>query len=46
MLENPVRGGLVPTADAYPFIGSSVYTVADMLAAIQMASDAGSRGSG
>ena len=46
ILENPVRGGVVQTADAYPFIGSSVHTVTEILEAIQMANSAYGRRSG
>jgi putative transposase len=36
ILENPVRARLVTRAEDYPFTGSEVYTVAEILAAVQM----------
>jgi len=38
ILENPVRAGLVDRIDGYPFSGSSVYTVEDLMDPIQLAS--------
>jgi REP-associated tyrosine transposase len=35
-LENPVRGGLVQRVEDYPFAGSAVYPLAEILAAVQM----------
>ena len=35
-LENPVRAGLVTCAEEYPFAGSLVYPIAEILAAVQM----------
>jgi putative transposase len=42
VLENPVRAGLVAKVDEYPFLGSDVYTVEQILEAVQM--DVGWRG--
>jgi hypothetical protein len=36
ILENPVRAGLVEDIRAYPFSGSNVYTVDQLLEAIQL----------
>jgi putative transposase len=36
ILENPVRAGLVARVEDYPFVGSTVYPVAEILAAVQM----------
>ena len=36
MLENPVRAGLVTRVQDYPFLGSDVYTVEQILEAVQM----------
>jgi len=36
ILENPVRAGLVARVEDYPFAGSTVYPVAEILAAVQM----------
>lgn len=36
MLENPVRAGLVTRVQDYPFLGSDVYTVEQVLEAVQM----------
>jgi len=36
ILENPVRAGLVRSAAEYPFLGSSVYTVGQIMEAVQM----------
>lgn len=38
ILENPVRAGLVSRVEDYPFMGSNVYTVAEILEAVQLAS--------
>jgi hypothetical protein len=35
-LENPVRAGLVTRVEDYPFVGSLVYPVAEILEAVQM----------
>ena len=35
-LENPVRAGLATCAEEYPFSGSLVYPIAEILAAVQM----------
>ena len=35
-LENPVRAGLVTRVQDYPFLGSDVYTVEQILEAVQM----------
>lgn len=32
ILENPIRAGLVQTVDGYPFVGSSEYTLDQLLA--------------
>ncbi|MGB7220502.1 MAG: transposase [Vicinamibacterales bacterium] len=32
ILENPVRAGLAATIDAYPFVGSFVYTLPELIA--------------
>ena len=34
--QNPVRAGLVERVDEYPFGGSLVYPIAEILAAMQM----------
>ena len=34
ILENPIRGGLVKRVEDYPFAGSLVYSLADLLAGI------------
>ncbi|NOT27609.1 MAG: transposase [Acidobacteria bacterium] len=36
ILENPIRAGLVTDVRDYPFLGSNVYTVDEILEAIQM----------
>jgi putative transposase len=36
ILENPVRAGLVAGVEDYPFAGSMVYPIAEILAAVQM----------
>jgi REP element-mobilizing transposase RayT len=36
ILENPVRGGLVARVEDYPFAGSMVYPIAEILAAVRM----------
>ena len=36
ILENPVRAGLVDRVDDYPFSGSRVYAIADILEAVAM----------
>jgi hypothetical protein len=36
ILENPVRAGLVARVEDYPFAGSMVYPIAEILAAVQM----------
>ena len=36
VLENPVRAGLVTRVQDYPFLGSDVYTVEQVLEAVQM----------
>jgi putative transposase len=36
ILENPVRAGLVTRIEDYPFSGSSVYSIAQLLDAIQL----------
>jgi putative transposase len=36
ILENPVRSGLVERVEDYRFVGSSVYPLADILAAVEM----------
>jgi len=36
MLENPVRAGLVTRVQDYPFLGSDIYTVEQILEATQM----------
>lgn len=35
ILENPLRAGLVDGVDEYPFIGSSAYTVGELMDLIQ-----------
>jgi REP-associated tyrosine transposase len=34
ILENPVRAGFVTTIDEYPFVGSFVYTLPDLIASV------------
>jgi hypothetical protein len=34
ILENPVRAGLVERVEEYPFVGSMVYTVREILDAV------------
>src|SRR5262249_46630882 len=36
IFENPVRGGLVERVEDYPFLGSSLYTTAQVLEAVQL----------
>jgi len=36
ILENPVRAGIVRRVQDYPFSGSSVYTIDEILEAVQM----------
>jgi len=36
MLENPIRAGLIARAQDSPFLGSDVYTVEQILEAVQM----------
>jgi len=36
LLENPVRAGLVTRVEDYPFLGSNVYTVEQVLEAVQL----------
>jgi putative transposase len=36
ILENPVRAGLVKCVEEYPFLGSDVYTTAEILEAVQV----------
>jgi putative transposase len=36
ILENPIRARLVERVEDYPFLGSSVYTVDEILEAVQM----------
>jgi putative transposase len=36
IMENPVRAGLVARVEDYPFAGSPVYPLAEILAAVQM----------
>jgi REP element-mobilizing transposase RayT len=38
ILENPVRAGLVRSAEEYPFLGSGDYTIAQVIEAMQMRS--------
>lgn len=45
ILENPVRAGLVKCVEEYPFLGSDVYAIADILEAVQI-NDGRSRWSG
>ena len=35
-LENPVRAGLVSRVEDYPFVGSTMYPLAEILTAVQM----------
>jgi hypothetical protein len=35
-LENPIRAGLVARVEEYPFAGSLVYPIAEILAAVQL----------
>ena len=35
IFENPVRAGLVRTVEDYPFLGSDLYSIAQILEAIQ-----------
>jgi putative transposase len=37
ILENPVRAGLVTAVEDYPFLGSDVYSTAEILEAMQFA---------
>jgi putative transposase len=39
ILENPVRAGLVERIDEYPFAGSSVYSIEQLLEAVQLRHD-------
>ena len=39
ILENPVRAGLVERIDQYEFSGSSVYTIEQILEAVQLGED-------
>ncbi len=34
VLENPIRSGMVERVEDYPFVGSLVYSVADLLAGV------------
>jgi putative transposase len=36
IVENPVRAGLVARVEDYPFLGSTVYSIAEILEAVQM----------
>jgi putative transposase len=36
ILENPIRAGLVERIEDYPFAGSLIYPVADIIAAVQL----------
>ena len=45
ILENPIRAGPVERVEEYPFLGSSVYTVDEILEAVQLRVD-WHRGSG
>ena len=36
ILENPVRARLVARVEDYPFLGSAIYPIADILEAVQM----------
>ena len=36
ILENPVRAELVSRVEQYPFLGSSVYTIPEILEAVQL----------
>jgi len=36
ILENPVRAGLVSRVEDYPFLGSSVYSIEQIVEAVQM----------
>jgi putative transposase len=39
IFENPIRAGLVTRVEDYPFLGSSAYTIGDILKAVQMSDD-------
>jgi putative transposase len=39
ILENPVRAGLVARPDEYPFVGSTVYSIAELFEAVQFSVD-------
>jgi putative transposase len=39
ILENPVRAGLVERIDEYPFAGSGVYSIEQLLEAVQLQGD-------
>jgi hypothetical protein len=39
IVENPMRAGLVERIHDYPFLGSSVYTLDDIVEAVQLAPD-------
>jgi REP element-mobilizing transposase RayT len=36
IIENPVRAGLVKRVEDYPFIGSTVYSISEILEAVQL----------
>ena len=36
ILENPLRAGLVASVDEYPFVGSTMYSVREILEAVEM----------
>jgi hypothetical protein len=36
IVENPVRAGLVARVEDYPFLGSTVYSIAEILEAVQL----------
>ena len=39
IFENPLRAGLVHVVEAYPFLGSNVYSVAEVLEAVRLKPD-------
>jgi putative transposase len=39
ILENPVRGGLVAAIEDYPFVGSCVYTLPELIASAYASND-------
>ena len=46
ILENPIRAGLVTCVEEYPFVGSLVYSLADLIEGVAAKSGDGRRRSG